>query len=66
MPRKRSGAEQIVTKHRQIDVLVSHGRQACKEAEIAEQSYYRWRNEYGGLAIEQANGANGPRQDRRT
>jgi len=57
MPRKRPSAEQIVTKLRQIDVLVSQGRtigQACKEAEIAEQSYYRWRNEYGGLAIEQA------------
>ncbi len=28
--------------------------QACKEAEISEQSYYRWRKEYGGLDIEQA------------
>ena len=50
MPRKRHTAEQIVTKLRQIDVLVAQGRtigQACKEAEITEQSYYRWRNEYG-------------------
>ena len=57
MPRKRHSAEQIVTKLRQIDVLVAQGRtigQACKEAEITEQSYYRWRNEYGGLEIEQA------------
>ena len=46
-----------VTKLRQIEVLVAQGRtigQACKEAEITEQSYYRWRNEYGGLEIEQA------------
>ena len=28
--------------------------QACKEAGIAEQSYYRWRREYGGVAVEQA------------
>jgi putative transposase len=38
-------------------VLVAQGRtigQACKEAEISEQSYYRWRNEYGSLEIEQA------------
>jgi transposase-like protein len=38
-------------------VLVAQGRtvaQACKEAEISEQSYYRWRKEYGGLDIEQA------------
>ena len=57
MPRKRHSAEQIVTKLRQIDVLVAQGRtigQACKEAELTEQSYYRWRKEYGGLEIEQA------------
>ena len=57
MPKKRYSAEQIVSKLRQIDVLVAQGRtaaQACKEAEISEQSYYRWRNEYGGLEIEPA------------
>lgn len=57
MPKKRHTAEQIVTKLRQIDVLVAQGRtigQACKEAELTEQSYYRWRNEYGDLEIEQA------------
>ena len=57
MPRKRHSAEQIVAKLRQIDVLVAQGRtiaQACKETEIAEQSFYRWRNEYGGLEMEQA------------
>ena len=57
MPRKRHTAEQIVTKLRQIDVLVAQGRtigQACKEAEITEQSYYRWRKEYGGLKMDQA------------
>jgi putative transposase len=48
---------QIVTNLRQVDVLVVQGRtigQACKESEITEQSYYRWRNEYGGLEIELA------------
>ena len=57
MAKRRFSAEQIVTKLRQIDVLVATGRtvaQACKEAEITEQSYYRWRKEYGGLEIEQA------------
>ena len=57
MPKKRNNAEQAVTKLRQIDVLVAQGRtvgQACKEVEISEQSYYRWRKEYGGLDIEQA------------
>ena len=57
MPRKRHSAEQIVTKLRQIDVLVAQGRtigQACKEAELTEQSYYRWRKEYGGLKMDQA------------
>jgi putative transposase len=44
MPKKRHCAEQIATKLRQIDVLMAQGRtigQACKEAEITEQSYYR-------------------------
>jgi putative transposase len=57
VPRKRHSAEQIITKLRQIEVLAAQGRtigQACKEAEITEQSCYRWRNEYSGLEIEQA------------
>ena len=48
MPKKRFSAEQIVTELRQIDVLLAQGRtaaQACKEAEISVQGYYRWRNE---------------------
>ena len=57
MPKKRFSAEQIVTLLRQIDVSISTGRStqmACREAGISEQSYYRWRKEYGGLKIEQA------------
>ena len=57
MPRKRHSAGQIVAKLRQIDVLIAQGRtigQACKDAEIAEHSYHRWRNEYGGQEMEQA------------
>ena len=57
MLKERNNAEQAVTKLRQIDVLVAQGRtvaQACKETEISEQSYYRWRKEFGGLDIEQA------------
>ena len=57
MPRKRLGAEQIVTKLRQIEVLQGQGKSiaaACKEAGITEQSYYRYRKEYGGLSVDQA------------
>ena len=56
MAKRRHSAEQIVTKLRRIDVVVGPGRtvaQACKECEISEQSYYRWRNEYGGLKSDQ-------------
>jgi putative transposase len=56
MPRKRLGAEQIVTKLRQIEVLQGQGKSlvaACKEAGTTEQSYYRYRKEYGGLQVEQ-------------
>ena len=51
------GAEQIVTKLRQVEVLQSQGKSiaaACKEAVLTEQSYYRYRKEYGGLNVEQA------------
>jgi transposase-like protein len=58
MPKgRRLGAEQIVTKLRQIEVLQGQGKNiavACKEAGTTEQSYYRWRKEYGGLNVDQA------------
>jgi putative transposase len=51
------GAEQIVFKLRQIEVLLAQGKPAalaCKGAGVSQQSYYRWRKEYGGLEIDQA------------
>ena len=57
MARKKHGAEQIVTILRQIEVeLANHKNivQACKEAGITQQTYYRGRKEYGGLKLEQA------------
>ena len=57
MGRRTFTLEQIVTKLRQIEVLMSAGKAAalaCKEADITEQSYYRWRKEYGGLELDQA------------
>lgn len=57
MPKKRFNAEQIVVLLRQIEVLLSQGKAApvaCREAGISEQSYYRWRKEYGGLELDQA------------
>jgi len=47
----------VVLKLRQIEVQTAQGKSlalACKEAELSEQSYYRWRKEYGGLQIDQA------------
>ena len=57
MATKRFKAEQIVTLLRQIEVELANGKtipQACKEAEITVQTYYRWRKEYGGLKLNQA------------
>ena len=57
MPKKRFSAEQIVALLRQIEVAMGQGKSAqlaCREAGISEQSYYRWRKEYGGLQLEQA------------
>jgi putative transposase len=56
MPRKRYKPEEIVTKLRQVDVLVSQGSSvadAIRKIGISEVSYYRWRQEFGGLKTEQ-------------
>ena len=48
MPKKRFNAEQIVTLLRQIEVLMAQGKsapEACRDAGISQQSYYRWRKE---------------------
>jgi putative transposase len=57
MPRKSQSPEQIIAKLRQIEVLIAQGKTvavACREAGITEQTYYRWRKEYGGLKLDQA------------
>lgn len=57
MGRKRHTAEEIVNKLRQADVEASKGAtiaQACKAIGVTEQTYYRWRKEYGGLKVDQA------------
>ena len=57
MPMKRYKPEQIVNLLRQVEVEIANGKttpQACKEAEITQQTYYRWRKEYGGLKLDQA------------
>jgi transposase-like protein len=57
MPRKRFAAEDIVNKLREADVLISKGQtiaQVCKQLGITDQTYYRWRKEYGGLKTDQA------------
>ena len=54
---KKYSPEQIVNMLRQIEVGVANGKThpvACREAGITEQTYYRWRKEYGGLKVDQA------------
>ena len=56
MPRKRHKPEGIVAKLRQVAVLVSQGRSvadAVRSIGVTEVTYYRWRQEYGGLKTEQ-------------
>ena len=57
MPRKRFSTEQIITKLRQAEVELGRGLrppQVCKKLGISEQTYDRWRREYGGLRLDQA------------
>jgi len=56
MPRKGCSPEQIIFKLRKAEVLVNQGESianACKKIEVSEQTYYRWRKEYGGMDTEQ-------------
>ena len=53
--KKRHSAEQIVSKLRQADVELGKGSkvpEVCKQLGISEQTYYRWRTKYGGMAPE--------------
>jgi putative transposase len=56
MSRKRHKPEEIVSKLRQVDVLVSQGQSvadAIRSIGVTEVTYYRWRQEYGGLKSDQ-------------
>jgi transposase-like protein len=56
MVKKRHTAEEIVSKLRQVDVLTAQGRtvaEAIRQIGVTEVTYYRWRNEYGGLKSDQ-------------
>ena len=57
MGKRRYTAEEIVTVLRQVEVAVANGKatpHACRESGITEQTYFRWRKEYGGLKLDQA------------
>jgi len=57
MPGKRHSPEQILHKLREVEAALSHGEtvaRAVRQIAVTEQTYYRWRNEYGGLNLDQA------------
>ena len=57
MSRRKFTAEQIIGYLRTIEVLMGRGKtakEACREVQITEQTYYRWRKEYGGMQSSQA------------
>ena len=57
MPRKRNHAEEIIPKLREAGVLLSQGKsvsEACRQIGVTDNTYYRWRKEYGGVRTDQA------------
>ena len=57
MSRKRYSPEQIIGYLREAEILQAKGStvpQICKKIGVAEQTYYRWRREYGSLSVDQA------------
>ena len=56
MPRKRFTTEQVITKLREAEVELAKGKAVplvCNQLGVSEQTYYRWRKEYGGLKMDQ-------------
>lgn len=54
---KRHTPEQIIRKLRQADAMLADGRtigQVCQALEVSEQTFHRWRNQYGGMKAEEA------------
>jgi putative transposase len=57
LARRQFKPEQIINKLREAEVLISQGStigQASRKIGVTEQTYYRWRREYGGMGVEQA------------
>ena len=57
MPRKINTPEQIINKLRVAEVMINQGAtvaQVCRKIEVTDQTYFRWRKEYGGLRVDQA------------
>jgi len=57
MARKRFSADEIIRKLREVEVLQAKGLKTgeiCRKLGVTEQTYYRWRKEYGGLRVDQA------------
>ena len=57
MARRKYTPEQIISKLREVEVALAQGARvalAVRDIEVTEQTYYRWRREYGGLTVEQA------------
>jgi putative transposase len=57
MKGKKHSAEQIIKKLREADVMIATGKsigQVCQSLEVSEQTFHRWRNQYGGMKAEEA------------
>ncbi len=57
MGRRRHTAEQVIGKLREAEIELAKGKtvaEVCRKLAITEQTYYRWRKEYGGLRVDQA------------
>jgi putative transposase len=57
MPSKKHKPEEIIGKLREVEIVLAQGAstaKACRRIAVSEQTYYRWRKEYGGLKTDQA------------
>lgn len=57
MGRKHHSVEEIIRKLREVEIAVGRGAvvaEACRQIEVTENTYYRWRKQYGGIRLDEA------------
>jgi putative transposase len=57
MAKRKHSVEQVIQKLREVEIALGRGQsvaEACRQVEVSEHTYYRWRKQYGGIRVDEA------------